>query len=389
MWDDHDFCGNNSNTQSLGRDTARAAYEERTPHYPIAQTAGGTMAQAFTIGRVRVIITDLRSGADDPTVAESASKSHLGLAQKNWFKQELISSRDAGFPLILWVSSNPWIGALNPAEDTDNWSGYATERVELANFIRDNHVSNLVVLAGDMHALAYDDGTHSDYATGGGAPITVLQAAALTQAGSVKGGPYTAGPFPGDQQYGILEVYDTGGPSIACRYLGKRVGEGTKVSYIFSTSAPASVADAFVNISMLSHVNGAGDTMVSGFVVSGHGPQAVLVRAVGPTLSAFGVADALARPRLTVYQGDRVVATNEGWGAGGTSATTLSAGPVIATSVSALTSAFDRAGAFRFTDSTSRDSAVLLTLAPGAYTVQVTSGDAQPGAALLEVYDLH
>jgi hypothetical protein len=53
-----------------------------------------------------------------------------------------------------------------------------------------------------------------------------------------------------------------------------------------------------------------------------------------------------------------------------------------------MTDAFDRAGAFRLIDEGSLDAALLLTLAPGAYTVQVTSGDGVPGATLLEVYEL-
>jgi phosphodiesterase/alkaline phosphatase D-like protein len=63
MWDDHDFSGNDSDTSAIGRDAARTVYRERTPHYPIA-AAGGTMAQSFTIGRVRVIMTDNRSDAE-------------------------------------------------------------------------------------------------------------------------------------------------------------------------------------------------------------------------------------------------------------------------------------------------------------------------------------
>jgi hypothetical protein len=51
----------------------------------------------------------------------------------------------------------------------------------------------VAILSGDMHALAFDDGSHSDYATGGGAPLTVLQAAALTHTGAEKGGPYAGG----------------------------------------------------------------------------------------------------------------------------------------------------------------------------------------------------
>ena len=376
MWDDHDFCGNNSDGTSAGRDTARAVYKERVPHYPIASTAGGTMAQSFTIGRVRVIITDLRSCADPADKKDTAAKTHLGAAQKAWFKQELISARDAGFPLTLWVCGNPWIGTLNPAEDHDNWTSFTTERTELADFIRDNHITNVVLLSADMHALAYDDGTHSDYATGGGAPLTVLQAAALTESGSIKGGPYTGGPLPGSQQYGILEVYDNGGSSVACRFLGMRVGEGPKLSYIFSTDNAASpAAQAIVNISTLAHVTPDNDSVVSGFVISGTAPRTVLVRAVGPALAQFGLTDALARPQLSVFQNGKVIATNDAWAPASDTATLLN-------------SAFDRVGAFRLLDPSSRDAALLLTLAPGAYTLQVKSATGGTGSALLEVYDV-
>ena len=376
MWDDHDYCGNDSDGTAIGRDTARAAYNERVPNYPLAANVGGAIAQSFTIGRVRVIMTDLRSAADPASKKDNAAKTHLGTAQKNWFKQELINARDAGFPLVLWVCTNPWIGKLDPTQDIDNWTGYQTERTEIANFIRDNRITNVVLLSGDMHALAFDDGTNSDYATGGGAPLTVLQAASLTQAGSIKGGPYSGAPIPGGAQYGILEVYDTGGSSIACRFLGMRVGEGAKLSYIFSTGNAASPAEqALVNISTLAHVTAENDTLVSGFVISGNAPRTVLVRAAGPTLAQFGVTDAITNPSLVVYQNGKVIASNSAWAPTDDAAIRLN-------------SAFNRTGAFRFLDKSSSDAAVLLTLAPGAYTVAVKSGNAQPGATLLEVYDV-
>lgn len=372
IWDDHDYAGNDADASAIGRDTARATYRERVPHYPIA-SAGGAIAQAFTIGRVRVIMTDLRSAASAPSLRESASKSRMGSAQKIWFKQELINARDAGHPLVLWVNPDPWID--QPRVGADTWAGHATERVELANFIRDNRISNLVMVSGDMHGLAYDDGTNSDYATGGGAPITVLHGAALTSEPSTKGGPYSGGVFPGSAQYGILEVYDNGGPSVACRFLGMRVGEGAKLTHIFSSSAEGSNDHALVNISTLARVSGPEDSVVSGFVISSAATRNVLVRAIGPTLSAFGIGDAMKRPQLAVYNGENLVATNEGWAPD-------------ADAEVRLTSAFDRAGAFRLLEASSRDAALLLNLAQGAYTVRVKNGDGTPGAALLEVYDL-
>jgi phosphodiesterase/alkaline phosphatase D-like protein len=373
MWDDHDYCGNDSDTSAVGRDTARATYRERVPHYPLG-AAGATMAQAFTIGRVRFIMTDLRSAASAASAKESASKTKMGAAQKAWFKQELINARDSGFPLVVWVCPDPWIARAQVGDDS--WGGYSTERTEIANFLRDNRINNLALLSGDMHGLAFDDGTNSDYATGGGSPVTVLHGAALTSEGSIKGGPYSGGVIPGSQQFGILEVFDNGGPSVACRFSGMKVGEGRKLSHIFSGSPAGAKDHALVNISTLARVTSGSDALVSGFVISGASSRTVLVRAVGPTLSAFGVTDALAQPRLSVYQGDQLVASNSGW-SGGTSA-----------GVETMTDAFDRSGAFRLLDQNSSDAALIVSLTPAAYTVQVKSGDGSGGAVLLEVYDL-
>jgi len=372
MWDDHDFCGNDSDTNAIGREPARTVYKERTPHYPIAPV-GGPVSQAFTIGRVRVILTDLRSAAVSASQRESATKTKMGAAQKAWFKQELINARDAGFPLTLWFCSMPWIGA--PALGNDAWDGYATERTEIANFIKDNRITNVVLLSGDMHGLAYDDGTNSDYATGGGAPLTVLHAASLTHTGEIKGGPYVKGPFLDGLQYGILEVFDSGGPSVACRFIGKKVGEGEKINYIFSSSAVGSASAALSNISMLARVTGGDDALTSGFVISGTTPRQVLVRAVGPSLAGFGLTDALENPQLAIFKGSDEIRRNEAWGQD----------PEV---IKSLTEIFDRSGAFRLMEGTSHDAALVLTLQPGVYTMRVKSADGKPGAALLEVYDV-
>src|SRR5262249_23653209 len=152
------------------------------------------------------------------------------------------------------------------------------------------------------------------------------------------GGPYTVGPFPGSQQYGILEIYDNGGPSVACRFLGTKVGEGRKLTEIFSGSVAGSKDHALVNISTLARISTPTDSIVSGVVISGASNRTVLLRAVGPTLAAFGIADAMTAPVLSVYQGDRLVATNSAW-AGDTR-----------TATDSMLDAFDRAGAFRLVD---------------------------------------
>ena len=142
------------------------------------------------------------------------------------------------------------------------------------------------------------------------------------------------------------------------------------------SSAAGAKGHAIVNISTLSRITPATETLTSGFVISGDSPRDVLVRAVGPTLAAFGLNDALAKPQLRIFQGDREIATNRAWGAN-------------ASAVVPLTGAFDRAGAFRLIEEDSNDAALMLTVAPGAYTVQVSSADpGAGGSVLLEVYDL-
>jgi hypothetical protein len=107
---------------------------------------------------------------------------------------------------------------------------------------------------------------------------------------------------------------------------------------------------------------------MAGFVVAGNAPRQMLIRAVGPGLSGFGVSDMLANPRLEIFDSaSRRVADNDDW------------------SGSDVSAAAERSGAFRLING-SRDSAVLTTLSPGAYTAQVTSSGGN-GVVLLEVYD--
>jgi hypothetical protein len=107
---------------------------------------------------------------------------------------------------------------------------------------------------------------------------------------------------------------------------------------------------------------------IAGFVVTGGKAKSILVRAVGPGLANFGIRDALAGPRLQLRDSaGTVVAENDGWG-----------------NNSDVAAAGQRVGAFALVNG-SRDSALLAALAPGAYTVQVTS--AGSGITLLEVYD--
>jgi hypothetical protein len=110
--------------------------------------------------------------------------------------------------------------------------------------------------------------------------------------------------------------------------------------------------------------------------VAGEAPKRVLVRAVGPSLGAFGVAGFLARPILTLFQGDRAVAQNGNW--------TTSA------DAAAITQAAVEVGAFPLAPGPggTADAALLISLMPGNYTAQVVGAEGGTGVALLEIYEV-
>jgi hypothetical protein len=129
-----------------------------------------------------------------------------------------------------------------------------------------------------------------------------------------------------------------------------------------------------INISTRGQVGTGGDLMISGFVVTGDRPKQMLIRAAGPTLaSSFGLTGVLAAPVLTLIDdAGRTLATNTGWGNNANAAT--------------LTATTARVGAFPLAAG-SADSALLMTLAPGAYTAQISGANNSTGVSIVEIYD--
>ena len=100
-----------------------------------------------------------------------------------------------------------------------------------------------------------------------------------------------------------------------------------------------------------------------------------LALAIGPSLTAFGVAGALADPRLRVFNGAVLIAENDNWSA-------------LSAETTATAQAAGDSGAFALANG-SKDAAMILTLAPGAYTAQVSGADGtSTGVALIEVYEV-
>ncbi|TMW68081.1 hypothetical protein Poli38472_007753 [Pythium oligandrum] len=227
MWDDHDFGPDNSDKTAPGRNASLQVYREFVPHYelPGDQTAHGRQSavyQAFTIGRVRFLVTDLRSHRTPNLAPDVPSKTVLGATQKKWLKEELVlATNDPSIGLIVWCSTMPW------HDDERKWGYFTHEQRELVNYMQAQGVNKwkpVVIVSGDAHMLAVDDGSHSP------GHLPVFHAAALGRPGSIKGGPYSHGAFPGTGQYGLMDVEDDG-KRVCLKYQGIRMGTGVLIEY--------------------------------------------------------------------------------------------------------------------------------------------------------------
>lgn len=233
MWDDHDFGPNNSDSSSPSREASRRAYRINVPHYPLVVPENGPIHHAFTVGRVRFIMSDMRSERSPLSVPEGPARSMLGVAQKAWLKKEMLAARDT-HALIVWVNSVPWIGSDSGSENEDRWTGFTTERAELSAFFEENKIVNLCIVSGDAHMIAIDDGTNNRYGPSGAPGAPVFQAAALDRRGSVKGGPYSHGTFPGPGQFGLLRVTDNGGADVRVELSGRNHEDKELVRHAFT-----------------------------------------------------------------------------------------------------------------------------------------------------------
>jgi len=84
--------------------------------------------------------------------------------------------------------------------------------------------------------LAIDNGSHHDFATGGGEPLKTFQSAPLDQGEPKAYGnaTYSEGSFNGDNQFGTMEVTDNGGSTIDVTWKGFDNNDNQLVSYSFS-----------------------------------------------------------------------------------------------------------------------------------------------------------
>jgi hypothetical protein len=128
-----------------------------------------------------------------------------------------------------------------------------------------------------------------------------------------------------------------------------------------------------VNVSTRAQVGVGENALFAGFVLGGNSQRTVLVRAIGPTLGAFGVASPLADPLLEVFATGATtpLTSNDNWNGD-----------------AGLISVFARVGAFPLPATSSRDAALVISLAPGGYSARVAGVGNTTGEVLLEIYEV-
>ncbi len=154
-----------------------------------------------------------------------------------------------------------------------------------------------------------------------------------------------------------------GGRSIWAR------GTGAGVVLVEAYDLGTGNSPRMVNVSARNRVGTGDNILIAGFNITGTGTKQLLIRAVGPKLGDFQVTGFLADPILEVYSGASVKITeNNDWSP-------------------ALAATFSAVGAFAL-EPGSRDAALLTSLPPGSYTVQVRGAAGGTGEALVEIYEV-
>jgi hypothetical protein len=137
--------------------------------------------------------------------------------------------------------------------------------------------------------------------------------------------------------------------------------------HLESTKFPT-VGPQALNLSTRGVVSVGDNVLIGGFIVTGSEPKTIALRALGPSLSSFGLSHTLRDPVLNVYNSSRtLIATNDNWQSDPSHSEIEANGLAPANLL---------------------ESATVQTLAPGAYTVIVRGKESIPGTGLVELYDL-
>ena len=134
-----------------------------------------------------------------------------------------------------------------------------------------------------------------------------------------------------------------------------------------AASTPTPTPAQPLNISTRMEVLTDAQVLIGGFIITGNDPKEVVLRAIGPSLGAFGIANPLADPVLELHASDgSLITMNDNW-------------------KDAQQTDIETSG---FQPQNDLESAIISTLDPGNYTAVVSGKDGGTGVGLVEGYDL-
>src|SRR5204862_972160 len=152
----------------------------------------------------------------------------------------------------------------------------------------------------------------------------------------------------------------------------------TGVSLVEVYELSPGTASILANISTRSFVQTGNNLMIGGFIVEGPQPKRVIIRAIGPELSAppFNIPNALANPTLELHDHTgALIGSNDNW------QHTIIGGIITTSQVRNITNS-------GYAPSDPRESAIIADLPAGSYTAIVRGKNNTCGIAIAEAYDL-
>lgn len=165
----------------------------------------------------------------------------------------------------------------------------------------------------------------------------------------------------------ILVTLDPG--PYTAHLLGVSGGTGTGIVEVFERNPgnPNAGFGRVVNLSTRGFVGTGDDIMIGGIIVYGDSPRLVLLRGRGPSLGGLPAGDKLQNPMLRLFSGQTLIAQNANWGSAS------NAGAIAATGMA---------------PSNANEAAILISLAPGAYTAQVLGEGGTTGIGIVEAIEV-
>lgn len=172
----------------------------------------------------------------------------------------------------------------------------------------------------------------------------------------------------------------------------KGVGGGTGVGLVGVDDNDTSTSSKLINISTRSQVQTGSNVLIGGVIVSGTTPKSVLIRAFGPTMGAapYNVPGILSNPTIKLYSGPTVIAQNDDW----QTTDPLCAAPAIfcggasAIKATGMNPCKPNPGQTTAPANCSKESALYVTLPPGAYTAIVSGVGGTTGVGLVGVDEI-